>query len=70
VVKTKSDRLCLLYLSITLCVFFSPIHHVLTFGRDDGRLVHAILGVRALPLFFGRQAYSQDRMDQTPIIIT
>jgi hypothetical protein len=70
VVKTKSDRIGLLYLSITICDFFSPIPHVLTFGRDDGRLVHAILGVRAMPLFFGRQADSLDRMDQTPIIIT
>jgi hypothetical protein len=43
---------------------FSPVHQVLTFGRDHGRLVHAILGIR-------RRAGSicstdsQERMDQT-----
>jgi hypothetical protein len=42
-VEIQSDRLCLLYLSITLCVFFSSVHHVLTFAYDHGRLVHAIL---------------------------
>jgi hypothetical protein len=50
-VKTESDRLCLRYLSITLSVFCSPVHHVLTFAHDHERLVHAILGVRASLLF-------------------
>jgi hypothetical protein len=34
--KTQSDRLRRLYLSITHSAFFSPVHKVLTFGRDHG----------------------------------
>jgi hypothetical protein len=49
--KPDPDCLCRLYLSIPVPVFFSPVHNVLTFGHDHGRLVHAILEVRASLLF-------------------
>jgi hypothetical protein len=47
---------------VALCRFF-------TFScDDDGRLVHAILGIRLPAKKQGHGSDSQDRMDQTPII--
>jgi hypothetical protein len=52
--------------------FSSPVHHVLTIAHDHGRLVHAILGVRASPLFLAggritRVAWTRRRLSRETV---